>query len=37
MRLLKFFLLAVGFNPNISEPTYSPARIPWFFSGKINR
>jgi len=32
-------MLAVGFNPNVSlsAETYFPARIPWFFSGKINR
>jgi len=33
----KFFRIAVGFNPNPDESGYFPARIPWFFSGKINR
>jgi hypothetical protein len=37
-RLYKNFRIAVGFSLNISlRLTYFPARIPWFFSGKINR
>jgi hypothetical protein len=35
----KIFRKEVGFNPNLSAlaESYLPARIPWFFSGKINR
>ena len=37
-KLSKNFVIAVGFNPNSDKaPEYFPARIPWFFSGKINR